>query len=197
MADFRLIVRRGPQPNQVYELTKDIVTIGRDITNDIVISDPEVSRHHMRMTRSGSGYAVEDLNSTNGIFVNGQRVTSPQPMNNGDLLGIGETVTLAYEAPGGVGQSAATMVGQSQSPVPPSAQPAAAPPPTPRPAAAPPMAMEGEEEGAPMSRRNMILFGCGGALLLVCCVLAGLLVFGNFWCDVPVANQIGVLCALP
>ena len=34
---FRLIVRRGPQPNQSYELNKDIVTLGRDITNDIVI----------------------------------------------------------------------------------------------------------------------------------------------------------------
>ena len=33
---FRLIVRRGPQPNQIYELTKDVLTLGRDITNDIV-----------------------------------------------------------------------------------------------------------------------------------------------------------------
>src|SRR3954452_14907198 len=49
--NFRLIVRRGPQPNQVYDLNKDIITIGRDITNDITINDPEVSRHHLRFTR--------------------------------------------------------------------------------------------------------------------------------------------------
>jgi predicted component of type VI protein secretion system len=95
---FRLIVRRGPQPNQSYELNKDIVTLGRDITNDIVINDPEVSRHHLRLTRGAGGFTVEDLGSTNGTFVNGQRLTGARPLRPGDMLGLGETVTLAYEA---------------------------------------------------------------------------------------------------
>ncbi|HVU10692.1 MAG TPA: FHA domain-containing protein [Phototrophicaceae bacterium] len=94
---FRLIVRRGPQPNQSYELNKDIVTLGRDITNDIVINDPEVSRHHMRLTRGAGGFTVEDLGSTNGTFVNGQRLTGARPLRPGDMIGLGETVTLAYE----------------------------------------------------------------------------------------------------
>ncbi|MFN8529165.1 MAG: FHA domain-containing protein [Anaerolineae bacterium] len=94
---FRLVVRRGPQPNQTYELNKDIITLGRDITNDIVINDPEVSRHHMRMTRGPGGYTIEDLGSTNGTFVNGQRVTGARPLRNGDMIGLGETVTLGYE----------------------------------------------------------------------------------------------------
>jgi predicted component of type VI protein secretion system len=93
----RLIVRRGPQPNQVYELNKDVVTLGRDITNDIVINDPEVSRHHMRLTRGAGSYTLEDLGSTNGTFVNGQRLTGAKPLNNGDMVGLGETVTLSYE----------------------------------------------------------------------------------------------------
>jgi len=99
---FRLIVRRGPQPNQTFDLNKDIVTLGRDITNDIVINDPEVSRHHMRMTRGAGGYTLEDLGSTNGTFVNGQRLTGARPMRPGDMIGLGETVTLSYEsfAPG-------------------------------------------------------------------------------------------------
>ncbi|MCS6872018.1 MAG: FHA domain-containing protein [Anaerolineae bacterium] len=94
---FRLIVRRGPQPNQIYELSKDVISLGRDITNDIVVNDPEVSRHHCRLTRSGGGYTLEDLGSTNGTFINGQRISSARPLNSGDLIGLGETVTLAYE----------------------------------------------------------------------------------------------------
>ena len=95
---FQLIVRRGPQPNQSYELNKDIVTLGRDITNDIVINDPEVSRHHLRMTRGAGGFTIEDLGSTNGTFVNGQRLTGARPLRPGDMVGLGETVTLSYEA---------------------------------------------------------------------------------------------------
>lgn len=110
---FRLVVRRGPQPNQTYELNKDIVALGRDITNDIVINDPEVSRHHCRLTRTPSGYTLEDLGSTNGTFVNGQRLTSARQLVNGDMIGLGETVTLGYE--GGAVQTPGgeTMVGAS------------------------------------------------------------------------------------
>ncbi|MDZ4766903.1 MAG: FHA domain-containing protein [Chloroflexota bacterium] len=123
---FRLIVRRGPQPNQIYELTKEIVTIGRDITNDIVINDPEVSRHHMRLTRGAGGFTLEDLGSTNGTFINGQRLTGARPLRNGELVGLGETVTLSYEGYGaasaGTMPSAAAPVEQRYSP-PPGVQP--------------------------------------------------------------------------
>ena len=103
---FRLVVRRGPQPNQVYELTKDIITVGRDITNDIVINDPEASRHHMRLTRGAGGYTLEDLGSTNGTFINGQRLTGAKPLNPGDMVGMGETVTLGFEHVAGAGAEA-------------------------------------------------------------------------------------------
>jgi hypothetical protein len=95
---FRLIVRRGPQPNQTFDLNKDIITLGRDITNDIVINDPEVSRHHLRLTRGADGYNIEDLGSTNGTFIGGQRLSGVRPLKRGDLIGLGETVTLVYEA---------------------------------------------------------------------------------------------------
>src|SRR5207302_1443543 len=117
---FRLIVRRGPQPNQIYELNKDIITLGRDITNDIVINDPEVSRHHTRMTRGGGGYTIEDLGSTNGTFVNGQRLTDARPLAGGDMIGLGETVTLGYES-----TIAAPEPGQQATMASPTAQPQA------------------------------------------------------------------------
>ncbi len=125
---FRLVVRRGPQPNQTYELNKDIVALGRDITNDIVINDPEVSRHHCRLTRTPSGYTYEDLGSTNGSFVNGQRLTGARQLVHGDMIGLGETVTLGYEG-GAVqapGMPQETMVGSTARP-PSYAPPAAAP----------------------------------------------------------------------
>jgi pSer/pThr/pTyr-binding forkhead associated (FHA) protein len=126
----RLVVRRGPQPNQAYELNKDIVALGRDITNDIVINDPEVSRHHCRLTRTPTGYTLEDLGSTNGSFVNGQRLTGARQLVNGDMIGLGETVTLVYE--GGIVQTPIspsqqeTMIGSSAQPGPFEARPAPA-----------------------------------------------------------------------
>ncbi len=94
---FRLVVRRGPQPNQTFDISKDVTTLGRDITNDIVINDPEVSRHHLRIARTADGCSIEDLGSTNGTFVNGQRISGSRPLNSGDMIGLGETVTLGYE----------------------------------------------------------------------------------------------------
>lgn len=135
---FRLVVRRGPQPNQVYELNKDIITLGRDITNDIVINDPEASRHHLRLTRGAGGFTVEDLGSTNGTFINGRRLTGAQPLNNGDMVGLGETVTLGYEiarAPGAAQGSPPSppaqqpVSGEQGQPYPPPASPPAYQPP--------------------------------------------------------------------
>jgi hypothetical protein len=94
---YQLIVRRGPQPNQAFDLKQDVITLGRDITNDIVINDPEASRHHLRFTRGASGYNIEDLGSTNGTFIAGQRLSGVRPLNPGDMIGLGETVTLGYE----------------------------------------------------------------------------------------------------
>lgn len=98
---FRLVMRRGPQPNQIFELNKDNISIGRDVTNEITINDPEVSRHHCRLKRGPSGYTIEDLGSTNGTFVNGQRLTGERPLSPNDLIGLGETVTIAYDVGAG------------------------------------------------------------------------------------------------
>jgi hypothetical protein len=81
----------------VFDLTRDVITLGRDISNDLVVNDAEVSRTHLRLTRGIDGYTIADLGSTNGTFINGQRLLGSRPLNNGDQIGLGETVTLGYE----------------------------------------------------------------------------------------------------
>lgn len=130
--NYRLVVRRGPQLNATYELKNEEITLGRDITNQIVINDPEVSRHHLRLKRSAEGWSIEDLGSTNGTFINGQRISGHKALQNGDLIGLGETVTLGYERarmPGEVGAApdAAPVAPAYGQPVAPSYSPPAAP----------------------------------------------------------------------
>lgn len=127
---FRLIVRRGPQPNQTFDLNKDSITLGRDITNDIVINDPEVSRQHLRLTRGATGYNIEDLGSTNGTFIGGQRLSGIRPLQRNENISLGETVTLSYEvaraeaSPPAYSQQPSAPVQQQQSQSSPYAPPA-------------------------------------------------------------------------
>jgi hypothetical protein len=192
---FRLVVRRGPQPNQQYPLTRETLTIGRDITNDVVVNDPEVSRHHSRLVRTPTGYSIEDLRSTNGTFVNRQRLTGPYQLSDGDLVGLGETVTLVYEVIGGA--VAATVVGGDRGEAPPRPGP---PPRAPvQPAyqapAAPPVSepIADEEEFEP-DRNRMIVIGCGILTLVFCCALVAALIAidsyqnGILWCEIPIIN---------
>lgn len=68
------------------------ITIGKAPHNQIVIQDPYVSKEHIRITQNAQGsYFLEDLNSTNGTFVNGKRVTNVALQLN-DIVKIGDTV---------------------------------------------------------------------------------------------------------
>jgi len=178
-AAFRLIVRTGPNPGVVIDLTKEVSMMGRDVTNDVVLGDAEISRQHARLTRTPAGFVLEDLGSTNGTFVNGDRLAAPRVLNAGDLLGLGENVTLTFDATSP--ESAATVMGPAVGrPAMAAAPPrAAAAPQAPRPAAAAAPALPGAaappaEDQKPGSRR-WILAGCGCLFLMVACV--GLLFF--------------------
>ena len=135
---FRLVVRRGPQPNQTYAISKDITTLGRDITNDIVINDRETSRHHLRLQLSAGSVTLEDLGSTNGTFINGKRVSGVTVLQNGDLVGLGETVTLAFEIQRAQEAPAAGSALGGDLPTPAPILPPADPPPTEAAFSAPP-----------------------------------------------------------
>lgn len=95
---FRLVLRTGPTPGKVYNLDKPELTIGRDLNNEIVINDSEVSRRHARLFLQGNNYVIEDLGSTNGTAVNGQRLVGPYVLRPGELITFGEQVSLILEA---------------------------------------------------------------------------------------------------
>lgn len=97
---YQLVMQKGPNPGKIFELVQDELTIGRDITNRVVINDPEVSRRHAKLTASMGGYTIEDLGSTNGTFVDGQRLMGPHLLRPGQTIMLGEKISLAYEALG-------------------------------------------------------------------------------------------------
>ena len=71
-------------------------TIGRTPDNDIQVDTTYVSRHHAVLLSSAGECIIEDLNSTNGLLVNGQRVVR-QILKHGDLLAVGKTL-FRYES---------------------------------------------------------------------------------------------------
>jgi hypothetical protein len=95
---FILVINAGPDQGTEIPLEKTEITIGRDIKNDIAINDPEVSRQHARLLLRTNTYVIEDLGSTNGTFINNQRLTSPTPLKPGELIFLGENICLAFQS---------------------------------------------------------------------------------------------------
>ena len=89
-----LVVLSSPaiEPNTERELDSSAVTIGRAPENDLALADDEfASVHHARIEPRRDGVWLEDLDSTNGTFVNGVKVTRPQKLTPGDVIRVGET----------------------------------------------------------------------------------------------------------
>ncbi len=95
--NYQITMRSGPTPGKTYPLRQEETLLGRDLANDIVINDAEVSRRHARLIlREGSMYA-EDLGSTNGTFLNGERISGAQELRPGDVITLGDSIVLAFE----------------------------------------------------------------------------------------------------
>ncbi len=175
-----LVVERGPVPSLRFALQQEQMTIGRSAGNDLVLADPEVSRRHVRVLRRADGFAVEDIGSTNGTFVNGQRISHLTLLQDGDTIDLGDTVRLRFvspraappaapEPPVSISERPTEMLAAAPYPAayaPPVAPVMPAPPPI-APAAPvypPPVYAE------PPRRGRGLLIGCGllVALLLVC-----------------------------
>jgi len=173
-------MRSGPTPGKTYPLSKAEIYVGRDISNDIAVNDSEISRKHARLTQQGDSFVVEDLGSTNGTFVDAQRLMGPHVLRPGELIMFGENVGMVFEAV--AYDPNATMVAASQAvqqtPVPAAPQPGYAAP------AAPPVYAQqvayspAEAYALPAKKKGgcfkWVLAGCGCILIVACLVVVAL-----------------------
>jgi len=94
-----LFVIRGNDQGTRFELDEPLLRLGRDSSSTIQIHDTEVSRQHAELRRSGRHFTISDLGSSNGTFVNGQRIRR-HSLSSGDQVQIGQTLML-YTGPSG------------------------------------------------------------------------------------------------
>lgn len=181
---FQLVVRAGPTPGKVYPIMKKEIIIGRDPNSDVLINDAEISRHHATVKFQPEGFVIEDLGSTNGTIVNGQRLVGPHVLHPGEIINLGEHVSLVFDRQVTLDPDATTV-----SPV----------------SVAPPAGTGSKPVSEPISRPEQIVFdekqeGAGkaksskllmiliiAAILLIICVCIGVLWYidSNFlWCKV-------------
>jgi len=94
---YQITIRSGPTPGKTFPLEREEIFLGRDQVNDITISDPEVSRRHARFIMQDENILVEDLGSTNGTFLNGERISTLQQLRPGDVISLGENIVVVFE----------------------------------------------------------------------------------------------------
>jgi ABC-type multidrug transport system ATPase subunit/pSer/pThr/pTyr-binding forkhead associated (FHA) protein len=87
---------KAPRLIEPVKLGAQELTIGRASDNTLVLTHPQVSTHHARLTRTGATYQINDLNSTNHVYVNGQAITRAT-LRTGDEIRIGP-YRLLYES---------------------------------------------------------------------------------------------------
>lgn len=89
----KLVIIAGPLQGTVFEAAEDEVSIGRDATSGIRLSDPSVSRQHSLLRREGECFKIVDLDSFNGTYVNGVPVLE-HSLNHGDHVAVGDVLLL-------------------------------------------------------------------------------------------------------
>ena len=80
----------GPMANQTLNLAEEVTTIGSVAGNTVVLADPAVSRKHAGIRKVESAYELADFGSTNGVYVNGQKVPK-KTLEAGDIIRVGNT----------------------------------------------------------------------------------------------------------
>ncbi|WP_404430230.1 FHA domain-containing protein [Microbacterium lacus] len=87
----RIVITSGPKTGLELPLGNEPLTIGRSSESGLVIRDDYTSSHHARLVLWGEQWMLQDLDSTNGTWHNGERVASPVPVNVGAPIKVGAT----------------------------------------------------------------------------------------------------------
>jgi pSer/pThr/pTyr-binding forkhead associated (FHA) protein len=159
----RLLVQRGTQKEREFELTQAQSVIGRSPDNDIPIPDPEVSRRHAQIVQQGDEYAIVDLGSTNGTFVNNVRVKTLTPLRHNDQIRLGDAIDLRF-----VHTANDETVLDPLPVLTPDDEDTAPLPPLPPVMTQPSAVIMPDETAAPPSTRRTLLMGCAILLVLIC-----------------------------
>ncbi len=93
---YTLTITEGPKAGEVLVLENIEYTLGRTPDNKIMIDELSVSRHHARLQPTLGSFALEDLGSTNGTWVNGEQLTRPCVLAAGDIIQLADNVTLEF-----------------------------------------------------------------------------------------------------
>ncbi len=91
-----LVLHQEGEVRQSWPLEAQETSIGRSPDNTVVIADRWVSRCHARIVRQETRYVIEDMDSKNGTFVNGQRLTAPRGLEDGDCIQVAPEYQLTF-----------------------------------------------------------------------------------------------------
>jgi len=87
----KLVITSGPKSGTEIALSAEPLTIGRSTDSSVVIRDDYTSTHHARLMMWNNEWVVQDLDSTNGTYLDGKRVTQPTPVPLNTPIKIGAT----------------------------------------------------------------------------------------------------------
>lgn len=85
----RLVITSGPRAGTEIPLTGTALSIGRSSDSAIILKDDFTSTHHAKLVLWGNDWMLQDMDSTNGTFLSGKRVSVPTPIHLGDVIKIG------------------------------------------------------------------------------------------------------------
>lgn len=95
-SEAALTVLRGENVGALYPLDGDDFVIGRSAEVGITLPDDSLSRQHARIRREGDAFTIEDLGSTNGTFVDGERLERPRALEDGSRIHLGSRTVLHF-----------------------------------------------------------------------------------------------------